>query len=268
MTKLISVIERVQEAKIPLPFSVYSSIKEQLLLNVPITKPLLIVVLNGEKRLGQTNELVCHAGDFIFLSNSPSIDMRNIPKDDEYLALLIEFDWQDYNGLQATKIIKDNHIIGEITSGLAACLQQFIESSLWAPAQVLSSRKRELLMFLSHSGYHDIFSLLANMQIKDKLHDIFIDAGFNQFSTADICRQLALSESTLRRKLNAEGTSLQKVKDNTRLSLALHLLQSSQLSIGIIADKCGYQSQSRFTNWFKKRFGLTPSELRKTKLTD
>jgi AraC-like DNA-binding protein len=72
----------------------------------------------------------------------------------------------------------------------------------------------------------------------------------------------------LRRKLKLEGTSVQDIKDQARLGLALHLLQTSSNSIGMIADKCGYQSQSRFTERFKKRFGLTPSELRKTKMTD
>jgi AraC-like DNA-binding protein len=77
-----------------------------------------------------------------------------------------------------------------------------------------------------------------------------------------------MSESTLRRKLKVESTSVQEIKDSARLGLGLHLLQTSQHSIGIISDKCGYQSQSRFTERFKKQFGLTPSELRKTKMTE
>lgn len=77
-----------------------------------------------------------------------------------------------------------------------------------------------------------------------------------------------MSESTLRRKLKSELTSVQEIKDKTRQGLALHLLQTTQYSIGIIAEKCGYQSQSRFTERFKKHFGLTPSDLRKTKMTE
>jgi hypothetical protein len=57
------------------------------LLNVPITKPLLIVVLNGYKELGKDNEITCLSNHFIFLSNSPAINMRNIPKDNAYFAL-------------------------------------------------------------------------------------------------------------------------------------------------------------------------------------
>ncbi|WP_084683746.1 helix-turn-helix domain-containing protein [Psychromonas hadalis] len=48
----------------------------------------------------------------------------------------------------------------------------------------------------------------------------------------------------------------------------IHLLQTTHFSIGLISEKCGYQSQSRFTDRFKTLFGLTPSELRKTKMAD
>ena len=95
MVNLISTIkntiESAEQKHIDLPFSVYSSIKEQELLNVPIIKPLLILVLSGKKALGKQNELACQAGDFIFLSTNPALDMRNIPKDNEYFALLIDF---------------------------------------------------------------------------------------------------------------------------------------------------------------------------------
>jgi len=100
MENLLSALNNTLNEKCELPFSVYTSIKEQKLLNVPITKPLLIVVLNGNKALDIDNELICHSGEFIFLSNSPAINMRNIPKNKEYCALLIEFDYQDFKGLQ------------------------------------------------------------------------------------------------------------------------------------------------------------------------
>jgi AraC-like DNA-binding protein len=81
-----------------------------------------------------------------------------------------------------------------------------------------------------------------------------------------ICQQLAMSESTLRRKLKSEGTTIQDIKDQVKLGLGLHLLQTTLDPIGIIAQKSGYYSQSKFTERFKRRFGLTPSELRKTRM--
>lgn len=268
MANLLSAIKNTLNEKRELPFAVYTSIKEQKLLNVPIAKPLLIVVLNGDKELGVDNELICHSGEFIFLSDSPAINIRNIPKDQEYLALLIEFDYQDFNGLQINASNKKDYFFGKTTSTLEKCLQQFVEISSWTPKEVWSLRKREIISLLCHMGYTEILSLLGSFKIKDRLHEMFVDQGFNELTIEHICGKLAMSESTLRRKLKLEGTGVQEIKNQARLGLALHLLQTTGNPIGVIADKCGYQSQSRFTERFKRQFGLTPSELRKTKMTD
>lgn len=268
MQNFIGVIRDILNENVEQPFSVYSSVKEQKLLNVPIAKPLLIVVLNGNKELGFNGELVCKTGEFVFLSNSSAIDMRNIPRGKEYFALLIEFDHQDFVGFQINALSNKQHYIGKTTPAFLKCLQQFIESSQWAPKQVISSRKREIITLLCHLGHGEILSLLASPQLKDRLHGMFVDKEGCELSVQEICQQLAMSESTLRRKLKLESTSVQEIKDSARLGLGLHLLQTTQHSIGIIADKCGYQSQSRFTERFKKQFGLTPSELRKTKMTE
>lgn len=268
MRDLQNIIKSTINEKYGLPFSVYTSAKEQKLLNVPIVKPLLIVILHGDKALGKTNELVCHAGDFIFLSDSSTINVRNIPKDKEYFALLVEFDYQDFAGLQISEINNQDYYIGTTSPILANCLQQFVESALWAPKSVWSLRKREIIELLCHLGHKEILSMVGSPKIGARLHDMFCEQGFNELTIADICEQLAMSESTLRRKLKLEDTSVQEIKDQARLGLGLDLLQTTRYSVGLIADKCGYQSQSRFTARFKKRFGLTPSELRKTKVTD
>ncbi|VAW43895.1 Transcriptional regulator, AraC family [hydrothermal vent metagenome] len=268
MENLLRVIKNTLNENRERPFAVYTSIKEQNLLNVPIAKPLLIVVLSGYKELDIDNELTCYSGEFIFLSDCPAIGVRNIPKNKEYFALLIEFDYQDFNGLQINASNKKDYFIGKVTPTLEKCLQQFVEISAWTPEQVWSLRKREIISLLCHMGHRDILSLLSSPKIKNRLHEMFVDQGFHTLTIEHICEQLTMSESTLRRKLKLEGTSVQKIKDQARLGLAFHLLQTTRNPIGVIADKCGYQSQSRFTERFKRRFGLTPSELRKTKMTD
>ena len=268
MANLLSTIKNALNEKREQPFSVYTSIKEQQLLNFPISKPLLIVVISGNKELGVDNEQTCHSGEFVFLSDNPSINMRNIPKDKEYFALLIEFDYQDYNGLQSNVSNKNDYFVSKTTADLESCLRQFVEISSWAPKPLWSLRKREILSLLCHMGHEEVLTLLGNLQIKDQLKEMFVNQRFHDLTIENICEQLAMSESTLRRKLKLEGTSVQEIKDQARLGLALHLLQTSTDPIGAIADKCGYLSQSRFTERFKRRFGLTPTELRKTKMTD
>jgi AraC-like DNA-binding protein len=268
MNSLIRAIKKTMDITQQLPFAVYSSIKEQRLLNVPIAKPLFIAVLSGEKKLGKDNEIICNSGDFIFLSDGPAINMRNIPKETEYFALLIEFDYQDFYGLQTSLVNKHPFCIGEINARLAQCLQQYVEYSLWAPQELWSSRRKEIIQLLCFMGHKDILSMVANPKVGHKLH-LLISKQLTEEMTLDtICEQLAMSESTLRRKLKAEGTSVQEIRDQAKLGQGLHLLQTTRDPIGIIAEKCGYLSQSRFTDRFKGRFGLTPSELRKTKVAD
>ena len=101
MQNLISLAKKslVVHSNLNLPFAVYSAYQEQKITNVPISKPLLIIVLSGYKELGKTENIKCEAGSFIFLSNSASIDMRNIPNQEEYFAFLIEFDFDDFKDL-------------------------------------------------------------------------------------------------------------------------------------------------------------------------
>jgi AraC-like DNA-binding protein len=257
-------LKRAQQKNIELPFSIYTSIQQQSLLNVPIANPMLIVVINGEKVLEKQRELVCREKNFIFLADSPAINMRNIPREKEYYALLIEFDEQDYRGLAVNSLHKDHFYLGATTALLEQCLQQFVESSLWAPKKIASLRKREILELLCHMGHKEILSMLGNSQVSQRLHALFNLQGFHELTMESICEQLAMSESTLRRKLKLEGSSVQEIKDQARLGLGLHVLQTTQISISVIAEQCGYQSPSRFSERFKHRFGLTPSDLRRT----
>jgi len=280
MKNLISALKEALNEKQPLPYSVYSSIKEQKILNVPVVKPMLIAVLSGNKALGRDGEISCTTGNFIFLSNNAAIDMRNIPQDNEYLALLIEFEYQDFEGLEVNRVNKHNYCVGDITLTLEKCLQQFVEWSRWAPETLWPIRRKELIQLMCYLGHKDILSMVASPQIGHKLHALFTEQlterqtetgnknHSEELTMESMCKQLAMSESTMRRKLKSEGVKLQDIKDQVKLGLGLHLLQSTLYPISYVAQKCGYHSQSRFTSRFKARFGLTPSALRKTRLAD
>ncbi len=246
------------------------------MLNVPVVKPLFIAVLDGVKALGSDEEIICHAGDFIFLSDSPAINMRNIPKDKEYFALLIEFEPDDFVAINTEINVNYGEIlgksekfsVGKITVELEKCLQQFVEWSYYAPKSMWSLRKREILQLLYHLDHPEILAMAATHKLTHKLYALISKQPAKEMSLSALCQYVAMSESTLRRKLMAEGTSLQAIKDQVRLGNGLHLLQTTNHSIAFIAEQCGYQSQSRFSSRFKDRFSLTPSELRKTKLKD
>ncbi len=68
MQNLISLAKKslLEHSNLNLPFAVYSAYQEQKITNVPISKPLLIIVLSGYKELGKTENIKCDAGSFIF----------------------------------------------------------------------------------------------------------------------------------------------------------------------------------------------------------
>ena len=59
------------------------------------------------------------------------------------------------------------------------------------------------------------------------------------------------------------GTSIAAHIREHRMEAAAQLLQSTDLSVADVARKVGYDSQSRFSDTFKRHFGVLPKEYRK-----
>lgn len=77
-----------------------------------------------------------------------------------------------------------------------------------------------------------------------------------------VARHLNISYRSLRRKLQDEGTTFQKICLGARMKLATQYLSQSPLSIEQIAELVGYTETSTFRNAFKKQFEQTPREYR------
>ncbi|MCV5948753.1 helix-turn-helix domain-containing protein, partial [Escherichia coli] len=55
-----------------------------------------------------------------------------------------------------------------------------------------------------------------------------------------------------------------EVLAEVRLNDALYLMQNGSYNDALLAQLCNYQSEGRFSQRFKSKFGLTPSEYIKT----
>ena len=78
----------------------------------------------------------------------------------------------------------------------------------------------------------------------------------------EIARELEMSERTLQRRLQAEGTSFQRFLDDTRRELAQQYLGQTDLSL---ADACyllGFRDLSSFFRTSKRWFGTSPRQYR------
>jgi len=92
----------------------------------------------------------------------------------------------------------------------------------------------------------------------------YIAEHYSQRITLDeLADKFFISRSTLHRLFlsNFGETFVQRLK-KTRLGHAERLLESSSYSIGLIAEKVGYESQSNFNRQFKEYRGVSPREYR------
>lgn len=81
-------------------------------------------------------------------------------------------------------------------------------------------------------------------------------------SAEDVCYSLAMSRSTLQRTLRGEGTSFQRVLDDTRNELAIRYLTKSSLDLNEIALLLGYRDPNSFSRAFRRWTGRAPGDLR------
>ncbi|WP_233270233.1 AraC family transcriptional regulator [Stutzerimonas stutzeri] len=83
-----------------------------------------------------------------------------------------------------------------------------------------------------------------------------------------LAKMLTMSNSTLQRRLQAEGISYQRLKDNLRRDMAINLLCQADLTVSDIAAQTGFQETSAFHRAFKKWTGVSPGAYRRSHADD
>ena len=81
-------------------------------------------------------------------------------------------------------------------------------------------------------------------------------------SAEQVAEKLHMSLRTLRRKLEAEGSSYTQLLENARRRDAIRLLDNPQLEIQQIAELLGYNNPTNFSRAFRQWTNKTPREYR------
>lgn len=103
-------------------------------------------------------------------------------------------------------------------------------------------------------------------QLKEIRREMYDDPVEN-LSVDKLCRRLAVSRTYFHRiYMAAFGVTFRQDAIKSRLSYACRLLLETELSVGMIAEKCGYESESYFMRQFRQHMGCTPSEYRRKQL--
>jgi AraC-like DNA-binding protein len=255
----------------------FHCVSPQALRQMPILQPTLILVVRGQKRVQVAGrEFRAEAGELIIAPVESVVEVGNRPtgKPAKYLSLAIGFApeamaqfrrdygaelgcWEDAPRWQAPA---PEELLSAMYQWVQWC-QQHTPDPL-----VVRHRQVEFLLTLARAGAAG--NLLAGHEdTRQQIVALLSLDPARDWSVGDVCRRLGTSESSLRRRLREAGTGFREILESVRLVAGLSLLQETFWPIGQVACAVGYQSQSRFAERFKARFGLTPSELRQTRVT-
>lgn len=229
-----------------------------------------MVVLSGRKVIFDTpGKVTCEAGAALAIPAPGSFNLCNERDVDgrQYRALIIPF---THLQLERLRKIHDFAQIGQHTDVgvlkftcdevLLASLKHYLASP--AEPRIQAHRLIEVLLVLAEQDARLLSYSLNQESWSQKVQAVLAADLGREWQLAEVCHRLATSESSLRRRLHAEGVGFRDLLYELRLSSALAQLLQTSAPVYQIAYDCGYQSVSRFTSNFRKRFGLPPSEFR------
>ena len=87
-------------------------------------------------------------------------------------------------------------------------------------------------------------------------------------SLQSVARQLALSRSTLKRRLAACGRTFRELKESVVQEISTRALAETDTEIGAVALKLGYSELSSFDRAFKRITGMSPTAYRQSRTGD
>jgi AraC-like DNA-binding protein len=232
-----------------------------------IAQPVLIVVGSGQKTIEvEGRRLVAVPGEGIALSGGLVATVRNeAPAGAAYEADV-------YALAHSVPLLPQDGGFGHEAHGafvvppaMRTHLHRLRDEAPELPDAILGHRARELALWLTSFGI--AWRHRDRSDLPFLIRDLVAQEPAGKWSVARLLPLLAkrghaLSEASLRRRLAAQGTSFTALVIDTRLSLALERLQSSDDAITRIALDVGYESSSRFAVRFRSRFGMCPSDIR------
>lgn len=237
---------------------------------ITIRDDILILVRRGTKTLlGNGSPTEVKAGSAIVMVRGSQCDVINDPSTDgRYEALVLQFGDQAMMDFQRTFGEKFGH--GETKGSFAVDSSEEFENAVVraanaigrtdVSAQLRGHKVMEVLLMLAELGC--ILRPRVELLWPDRVRRFIAHRPHAPWTVESLASVCHTSGSTLRRRLAEHDLSVGGLVRDVRLEVAMHLLQTTGLPIGDIAQRCGYESHSRFSAAFKTRYGYSPSYLR------
>ena len=204
-------------------------------------------------------------GELFLLQRGTQWDVENDPAPDGHYRALVLAPGRD---LLRTFVAHDaqavtGHASVTADTDLADTLQRAaraLDPVVALSPAVQQHRLLEVLMLLAERGWR--FDPGLDLTWAERVRQRIAHHPHEHWHVTALADAFRVSPSTLQRRLAADGTSASDLVREVRLETALGLLHGTDLPVGEIATRCGYESHSRFSAAFRTRFGLPPSDLR------
>jgi AraC-like DNA-binding protein len=139
-------------------------------------------------------------------------------------------------------------------------------TSLHVPAEVAGVRTLtadpQLHAYACRSCEEELAALSGS--VTAQLRRLLPGVGQNWPSLTEAAGKLAMSRSTLIRRLADEGLAFQDVLDQTRRELACWYLRETEMPIISVAERLGYIDPSNFSRSFRRWQGTAPLQYRQS----
>lgn len=227
----------------------------------------------GSKQLLRPDEdMRFRMGEFFLIARNTQWDMVNeVHPQGQYLAHAFLFT-PDVVELFHTRFPQFDGVNG--LHGLQSCSRLVADAAFRAVFdRVFSSvrnaevshelnqhRLLELLLMLAERGI--VFARPSALSWSDRVRRVVSQRPHALWTIDELANHFHTSASTLRRRLDSEGSTFRDCIREIRLETGLLLLETTMLPISDIAYRSGYASHSRFSAAFRERFGFSPSHLR------
>jgi AraC-like DNA-binding protein len=230
--------------------------------------PALILLRRGRKtiRFGDTN-LMLLPGDAVAIAPGTTCDVQNETEHGQFESTWIVCadsilsrmgsTLPDHKKLKSVVVLKNQG--AEFTQSFERAAQAIVAPD-HVPDIVAAHRMQELLAWLAHAGL--VFNAETSTDLQRKVRLMIGAAPNKTWNSRDLAHSLAMSEATFRRRLADQGQSFNDILIDVRMATALTLLQVTDRPVADIAYQVGYESPSRFSARFKKRFGFSPKAVR------
>ncbi|NMG01467.1 AraC family transcriptional regulator [Azoarcus taiwanensis] len=124
--------------------------------------------------------------------------------------------------------------------------------------------KASLSAFLRKAPMDWIHVSVSERVMTHRVRDLLEAALGKPQGVEDVARALHISPRTLARRLAAEGTHFQAVKDALRRDVAIARISRTEVPIGTIGADLGFDDPTAFNRAFKQWTGTPPGSYRRT----